>query len=383
MSSPEYDYCITGAGCAGLSLLVRMLDEPALRSKRILLVDRQEKKTNDRTWCFWETEAGRFEPIVYRRWSRLWFHDAGNDRLQDATPYLYKLIRGIDFYRYCFEQVRKHPNVEVITGEVSGLKGNIVKVDGRTITAGRIFNSIPQAPHILRKGDWHLLQHFKGWVIRTRRPAFQPDTATLMDFRTLQDKGTAFFYVLPFSETEALVEYTLFSAETLPEDEYTCRLVEYIRDTLSIRDYIIQHRELGVIPMTTRPFPSGEAPIRNIGAAAGLTKPSSGYTYSFIQRDSAAIIRSLVKDEPVPPPVPRSRFAFYDRVLLNVLATRKLTGQQVFARLMLNSSLPDIFAFLDNASSLRQDWNIIRSFPTTPFVKAAGRELLSCLSIFV
>jgi lycopene beta-cyclase len=364
-----------------------MLDEPVLQSKRILMVDRQQKTTNDRTWCFWEKEAGRFESIVYRRWSQLWFHGDGDARLKDAIPYWYKLIRGIDFYQYCLRQVQQHPNVEVIRGEVSNLQndGDIasVEVDGRPITARKIFNSIPQAIDNPRKGDWHLLQHFKGWVIRTRRPAFTPERATLMDFRTSQDKGMAFLYVLPFSETRALVEYTVFSEEPFPEEKYTTRLVEYIRDVLQVRDYIIQHRELGAIPMTTRPFPKGNGAIRHIGAAGGLTKPSSGYTFAFIQHDSASIVRSLTHGGIVPAPTPYPRFAFYDRVLLNVLATGKLPGQEVFSRLLTNSSLPDLFAFLDNASSPRQDWKIIRSLPSFPFLRAAFREFSFCLNNLV
>ena len=35
----HYDYIITGAGCAGLSLLQRILLEPTLSSKNILVID--------------------------------------------------------------------------------------------------------------------------------------------------------------------------------------------------------------------------------------------------------------------------------------------------------------------------------------------------------
>ena len=68
--------------------------------------------------------------------------------------------------------------------------------------------------------QYWLLQHFKGWYIETKQACFQPDSATLMDFRAEQNRGTAFFYVLPFSATKALVEYTLFSPNLLAENEY-------------------------------------------------------------------------------------------------------------------------------------------------------------------
>ena len=60
---------------------------------------------NDRTWCFWEDSAGLFETIVHRRWSKLWFHGKAEpfSRLHDIDPYQYKMIRGVDFYNYCFD----------------------------------------------------------------------------------------------------------------------------------------------------------------------------------------------------------------------------------------------------------------------------------------
>ncbi len=63
--SQQYDYIITGAGCAGLSLAVRMIQSGKFANKKILLADADTKNKNDRTWCFWEKQEGLFEPIVY------------------------------------------------------------------------------------------------------------------------------------------------------------------------------------------------------------------------------------------------------------------------------------------------------------------------------
>jgi lycopene beta-cyclase len=380
---PDFDYCLTGAGCAGLSLLMRMLSEPALQKKKILLVDRDPKTANDRTWCFWEKGEGFFEPVVYRRWERLWFHDEGQARLLDTHPYVYKMIRGADFYNYCFETIRRFRNVVFLPGNVDSVRSDAdsgsMLVDGRKVTAGRIFNSIPFDRRQGRR-DWRLLQHFKGWVIRSLRPAFQPGEATLMDFRVSQEHGTAFFYVMPFSSTEALVECTFFTGSVLPESAYTGLLTGYISAVLKIRDYVIVEKEMGVIPMTSAVLPRATHRMRNIGAAAGLTKPSTGYTFQFIQRDSAEIVHSLTgSGEPAGRSV-RGRFQLYDRILLNVLITRKLSGQRLFSTLFTRTELPDLLAFLDNDSTPLQDWSIIRSLPKGPFVRAALGELFSLSS---
>ena len=55
----HYDYIIAGGGCAGLSLAWQLLHSP-LRDRTILIVDRDDKDQNDRTWAFWsETDTDR------------------------------------------------------------------------------------------------------------------------------------------------------------------------------------------------------------------------------------------------------------------------------------------------------------------------------------
>ena len=51
----------SGAGCASLSLLMRMIRSGKFTDKKILLIDKEQKNKNDRTWCFWETQNGFFE----------------------------------------------------------------------------------------------------------------------------------------------------------------------------------------------------------------------------------------------------------------------------------------------------------------------------------
>ncbi len=65
---PHYDYIFAGAGAAGLSLLTRMIASGKFSDKKILLIDKAPKTSNDRTWCFWEKENSFFEEIVYRKW---------------------------------------------------------------------------------------------------------------------------------------------------------------------------------------------------------------------------------------------------------------------------------------------------------------------------
>ena len=375
--STPYDYIVSGLGCAGMSFLVRLLDSGKFADKKILAIDQSEKNSNDRTWCFWEKSPGPFESIVHQSWDHLRFFSEQVSREMDISPYRYKMIRGIEFYRYCLNRIKSAGNVEIRYGTVSRQQsdatGTSLYLDDEKMTAGFIFNSIPYPEETPDPGCHHLLQHFTGWVIETDEPVFDPACATLMDFRTDQRNGTAFVYVMPFTPHKALVEYTLFSAALLEASQYAAGIREYLA-LIGIMEYRIVETEFGVIPMTNRRFPKNSHHIYHLGSAGGETKPSSGYTFSFIQKRVQRLVRDLVLYGEPQPERKKRRFDFYDSVLLNVLATGKMTGAAVFGDLFARNRAEDIFAFLDNESSIRQDIAVIGSLPKMPFLRAAWQE---------
>jgi lycopene beta-cyclase len=377
-----YDYIITGAGCAGLSLAMQMIHSGHAASKKILIIDKDTKNRNDRTWCFWEKEVGLFENIVKKQWKQLRFYSATLNRSLDIQPYAYKLIRGIDFYRHCLSVIHSQPNIEWLQAPVEALISNesetTVIVDQQKIHATYIFNSILFDKPALNDTHHWMLQHFKGWFIKTDKPSFDPEVGTLMDFRTDQKEGATFFYVLPFTPTEALVEYTLFSPALLDDNQYEKALKNYLSQQLDIDSYKVMEKEFGVIPMTNFAFPQKSHHIINIGTAGGQTKGSSGYTFQFIQKQAKAITDSLTRSgHPFTSLSPQKRFQFYDSVLLDVLQKRRVEGWDVFSQLFKKNKGSAVFKFLDNETNLAEELQIISTLPTLPFSKAAVWHFMS------
>jgi lycopene beta-cyclase len=377
----QYDYIITGAGCAGLSLLLRILSSPQLADKRILLIDQSRKNENDRTWCFWEKGESYFESIVFRSWKRLGVYGKNYTGEQDISPYTYKMIRGIDFYTHCTRIINQHKSVTWLRGTVSSVgtdsSGNAFAETAEGIfTAQYVFNSIMFEPLPKQKGAHYLLQHFKGYTIRTAEPVFDAGFAILMDFRVKQSDGTSFVYVLPLSTSEALVEYTVFGENVLEQSVYDQRLDQYISRIPGIHAYEVTDTEFGVIPMTTHKFRRNEGAVINIGTVGGQTKASSGYTFRFIQKQSDELLASLVNGSfPVRPHnKQQKKFDWYDATLLNVLANRRLPGAAVFTRLFRGNRMQEVFSFLDNETSLKEDLAIVRALPVLPFMRAALSE---------
>ena len=113
-----YDFIFCGAGCASLSLLMRMIRSGKFTGKKILLIDKETKNKNDRTWCYWETQPGFFEDIVYHRWDVISFIGGESSSTNCIAPYQYKMIRGLDFYNYCFKEIKSNPDIEILTGTI-------------------------------------------------------------------------------------------------------------------------------------------------------------------------------------------------------------------------------------------------------------------------
>jgi lycopene beta-cyclase len=289
------------------------------------------------------------------------------------------MIRGIDFYNYCFQTISQQDNFDILLGEVNEVFSNEqtgATVAGETFYADYVFNSIPmRKPSPLQRNYW-LLQHFKGWVVETREDFFDEATATLMDFRAEQKFGTAFSYILPFNSRQALVEYTVFSPELLQQDDYDESLRHYVENILKIQSYTLIEKEFGVIPMTNYKFPSRQNNIINVGTAGGQTKGSTGYTFNFIQKHSKSVVEALIKTGKPFVKDQSKRFNFYDSVFLKVLMDRQLSGEKIFTTLFRNNHTNLVLPFLDNESSLAEEIKIISSLPILPFLKAGFQQLM-------
>lgn len=376
----SYDYIITGAGCAGLSLVAHLIHTGQAAGKKILVIDEQDKNEQDRTWCFWETEPGLFEDIVYRQWDELWFHGQEYSRLLTIDPYRYKMIRGIDFYDYCRQLILQCPDIEWIKARVdrvqnAGGRAEVI-LAAKKVQADYVFNSILFSKPELNNRELLLYQHFKGWTVKMDKPVFEAGQATLMDFRTGQQHGTAFVYVMPLSATEALVEYTLFTPQLLQQEAYDQAIKEYLHTHYPGVPYQVGGSEYGIIPMTNYRFPPADGRLVHIGTAGGDTKASSGYTFQFIQKRCAAIAKALKENNYhlLEAGSQQRKFRFYDSVLLNVLYKKRMPGATVFSRLFRKNDPARILRFLDNSSSLADDIRVIRSLPALPFLKAAVQQ---------
>ncbi|WP_158975267.1 lycopene cyclase family protein [Cellulophaga sp. L1A9] len=377
----SFDYIIIGAGAAGLLLADAMGKDSFFSKKSILLLDKNAKQNNDRTWCFWEKGQGAFDDILHKKWNTIRFAGKEINEKYAIAPYQYKMIKGIDFYASILKKLEGYSNITFITEEVISVSNspeeNLVKTTNKTFIGKTIFNSIFDPQYPLQQKKYPVLQqHFIGWFIKTKQPLFDAKTATFMDFSIPQKGNTRFMYVLPTTENEALIEYTLFSEHLLKEQEYEEAIQAYITQKLGIDNYEIIEKERGSIPMTCYSFTQkNTANLLYIGTAGGWTKASTGYTFKSTQKKVVQLIQHLKDQKPLQNFGKRDKFWFYDLLLLDILYRRNDLGQSIFEALFKNRNPQLIFKFLDEDTTLFEDIKFISALSPMPFIKALFRRL--------
>jgi lycopene beta-cyclase len=384
----HYNYIFTGSGLSALMTVYEMILSGKFKDKTILLIDENAKKTNDRTWCFWDENTpplghpsgrGEFFPnIISKKWSTALFADKNMTRELILEPYQYKMVKGLDFYTLVFDELSIHSNIHFVNQKVIDFQelGNhcVVKTDSEgseeSFTCNQIFNSIFN-PEIVKKQTKYpfLHQHFIGWFIKSKEAVFNPDCATFMDFSLEQKGNTRFMYVLPTSETEALLEYTLFSKDLLPKEEYETEIKNYI-EKLGITNYELREKEQGNIPMTSYEFwKQNTKNIINIGSAGGWTKASTGYTLKNTTKKSKSLVQFLQTETDFRKFHKKDKFWFYDLLFLDVLNRRNDLGSEIFSALFRKGDPTLIFKFLDEETSLWEDLQMIWKCPKGLFVR--------------
>ncbi|MEM8508703.1 MAG: lycopene cyclase family protein [Bacteroidota bacterium] len=372
----NYDYIIIGAGASGLLLAYHLGADPFFKDKNILVLDKSKKQQNDRTWCFWEKGEGPFDPILYKTWPNIHFAGKTLNISPEIAPYRYKMLRGIDFYEYYLAQLHRYPNVHfvndgVVNTEETG-QGVVVVGENNTYTGQKVFDSRFNYNKIKQESNYPILQqHFLGWFVKTEQSVFNPEAATFMDFSIPQKGNTRFMYVLPFSATEALIEYTLFSENPLEKSEYEMAIREYLSSKLGVTKYDITETEQGNIPMTCYDFSKENTDqLLRIGISGGWAKASTGYTFYSSVKKVPQLVAHIKEGKPLHAFNPKTRFWYYDLLLLDILHKNNHLGGVIFESLFKRRKPQLIFKFLDEETTFLEDLYIMASPRPWPFIKA-------------
>ena len=367
-----YDLVFLGMGCANTLLLRSLHRRGQLQGLRLCVVEPNPEQITHKTFCFWSTpeELALWDltPLI----SKSWVTSQAGERTQSLTPYAYHHISG-ERMLTASREILKSCDCDwvedyVLEGSESTDRVRL-RASGSEICGLHFFDSRPPQFDEPQGTEARLLQSFWGWNIQTDTPQFDPECCTLMDFNIPQNGHTQFMYVLPFTETTALVECTRFGRHALTQPEANELLGHYIQRNYG--EYRSMDEEQGVIPMcSARQVPGvGHPNWIDTGGRAGNIKPSTGYSFISSCRDAERIAsKQILHRKP-------ARFSFYDRLLLHLLEQRPLLGKPLFIRLFKTTKMPLVVRFLREETTVIQELPILAALPLRPFLGAAFRDL--------
>jgi lycopene beta-cyclase len=274
------------------------------------------------------------------------------------------------------DEIEKYPSADLLLGTlaetITETNGTATIMTDRGPIIARLAFDGRNSPgrHI---GSGHLLQHYTGQHVRVQSPVFDPDTMTLMDFDIPQMGGISFVYVLPFSQTEALIEPTIFSKQPRDVPVYTRMIRDYLQSRYGITDYEILFQEQGIIPMTTqKPQRTNAKRIIPIGTAGGMVKGSTGYGFIAIQEMSQRIAAGISAESIEPPIEPRSQLTtILDRIFISYLERRPDAAPKVFYNLFERVPPQHLVPFLADKADLMDIARVVSAMPKLPFIQEA------------
>jgi lycopene beta-cyclase len=370
---PDDALVIVGAGASGLALAVALVEGGRTDVVLVEAPASSREASPDRTWCYWEVGDGPYDDLLTASWEQV--DVVGNDarrRRLDLAPFRYKMLSSSTYLAAMKDRLLRAGGrlIEDVVRDVWEPTQGRPRIafagsDGppRVVPVGLVYDTRPASP--ATDGTVELLQHFRGWFVRSASAAFDHDAAVLMDFRPRQPQGgVAFGYILPTSPHEALVEYTEFTRHRLRDDEYDEALTRYV-EILGLTGLEVTAVEDGAIPMTDASFPRRlGARCFRLGAAGGATRPSTGYTFAAAQRQARATAEGILDGSTlIPPPAFARRHLAMDRLMLQALDSGRVDGADFFLRLFDGHPPERVLRFLDGATAPHEDLAIMRSAP--------------------
>lgn len=376
----HFDYIIIGNGLAGFQLALKLSEDPFFKNKQIALIDPSEKNTNDKTWSFWDSKTTQWNSVIHKSWEKASVITSTKNINLQLKPYRYHSIKSIDFYEHAKTRLSAKGNFHFIFEKVTSVRETtsvLVTTNMNTYVASHVFDSrIPEEFSVENTSSISIIQHFKGWVIKTETDTFVDDSVTMMDYRLKDGNQTTFMYVLPFSKTEALIEFTYFTENLVEEHVYDDYIKQYIKTYLEIDHYSIIETEMGQIPMTNYDFAKFNTNnITKIGTGGGWVKGSTGYSFKLTEKRVATIIENLKMNKRPSLSLFKSKYKFYDKVFLKVLKSENDKGEWIFRQFYGENNNTTMFRFLDEESSLIEDITIMWSLFSWSFIKAFFKTL--------
>ena len=343
---------VIGDGCAGLSLAARSTSLP--NHTMHLFSPQSNSLINNHVWGYWQMDWMKYvAPLTFKTWYKWSVKTEGAEIEMQACYHPYKAVKRDSWLAHCLKNAKQN-----------GVKFHNTLPSITEFSNDQVFDSRPP--------KWRanmMVQHFLGWEVRADAGSFKDDTAILMDFRCDQSRGVHFIYCLPFSDSEALVESTLLSPNIEPDGFYEDTITTWLSDYAGVNRFEVLRREKGAIPLGL--MKRHDPKFQGIGSNCGAIRPSSGYAFSFIQKQIATALSRVERGNKLSFSPPHKKIdLFMDRVFLSVLRNQPHHAPKLFTAMAARLTGDEFAIFLSGEANIKLRLKVILAMPVWPFVRA-------------
>lgn len=242
-----------------------------------VLLEQHSTLGGDHTWSCHRSDLppecfSWLHPFITKEWDR---HEVRFPNLSRVFDSPYLSIRSQAFDRFLRPVFGERAS---FGAEVSHLEPHSVTLkSGEVIEGSLVIDGRGLRPESPPKGVG--FQKFRGLFVESPAP-HGIDHPIIMDATISQEGGYRFFYVLPWSDRELLVEDTYYDQSTgLPGPDKDPGIMDYL-GALGVEGARVTGVENGIlpIPLFGAERPNNISPVMTSGLAAGLFHPTTGYS---------------------------------------------------------------------------------------------------------
>ena len=256
------ELAIVGGGLSGLLTAWRALDlNPDIH---VTVYEAKPDIGGDHTWSYNDSDVppdmrNWFAPFARHSWDR---YDVKFPRRERTLDIGYRTGDSATLLA-AIQPLRDAGRLTVRTGQA---------VEPSEVVADAVLDARGWQP---RDDEWMGYQKFVGHHIRTRAPHGVAHPV-IMDATVEQVDGYRFMYLLPYTDTELLVEDTYFSdGPQLSDNEVGARIADYVAEH-GWSEHTVVRTERGILPMLTAT--TRDEASATIGLRGGFAVAATGFT---------------------------------------------------------------------------------------------------------
>jgi lycopene beta-cyclase len=277
---------VVGGGLAGSLVAFRCA---SIRpSFRLLILERGKALGGNHTWSFHGSDVGDalawLRPFVKASWPSQRVCFPRFDRSLDSDYYS---IRSQDLHREVLHKLG--PDRVRFGAEVTAISETHVQVGSEKLSAKLVLDARGIA--FGAPGPFGY-QKFLGQDLLLTEPHGLTEPL-LMDAKVPQTDGFRFFYLLPWTADQLLVEDTHYSdSPDLDEANYRVEIQRYV-EARGWKIEQVLHEEVGSLPIPLKRKLGWDSLPNAIGVRAGLFHPTTGYSFLDAVRSAEWIRKAL------------------------------------------------------------------------------------------